>query len=124
MSTYHRPLKGVAKKTEYNGRVYPSKTQARRAMELDLLQRAGEVAWWIPEVTIDLGPDHRYRVDFLVAEWRPPHTTDPAVTAHAEDVKCIRTREQARHERLWRKYGPMPLHVLMRGKVEVIEREG
>jgi hypothetical protein len=42
---------------------------------------------------------------------------------HAEDVKAIKTRDQARHERMWRKYGPMPLHVITKSGTEVIEKE-
>lgn len=126
MSTYHRPLK--AKRTVYGGRTYPSRMQARRAAELDLLKQAGEVAWWLPEVTIPLGPDHKYRVDFLVAMWPwtwlgVPSDRPATLKVHAEDTKAIKTRDQARHERMWRKYGPMPLHVITKAGVEVIERE-
>ena len=39
---------------EYNGRVYHSKKEADYACELDLLQRAGEIKWWIPQYKIDL----------------------------------------------------------------------
>lgn len=117
MTTYHRPYR--ATRTEYNGRMYASKTQANRAMELDLLVKAGEVAWWLPEVTIPLGPDHSYRIDFLVAI---PDSIG-CILVHAEDVKSIKTREQARHERFWRKYGPFPLHVIIKGNVEVIEKD-
>ncbi len=120
MTAYHRPL--TAKRTEYNGRMYPSRMQARRAMELDLLVRAGEVAWWLPEYTFRLGPDHTYRVDFLVAY----HAGygGKSILVHAEDVKAVKTRDQARHERMWKKYGPpFPLHVITPKGTEIIERE-
>jgi hypothetical protein len=111
---YHRPRN--AKRTEYNGRIYPSKMQARRAYFLDMLVMAGEVAWWIPEVTIQLGPDHRYRVDFLVAVRLP----DTGIEVHAEDTKAIETREFARSKRLWAKYGPFDLHVITKTGTEIV----
>jgi hypothetical protein len=126
MTTYHRPLKGLARRTEYAGRVYASKMEANRAAELDLLVRAGAVAWWLPQVTIPLGPDHKMRVDFLVAERAKFGAAASALDAlfvHAEDVKGARTREHARHERLWRKYGPFELRIITKTGIEIIERE-
>ena len=114
MSTYHRPLK--ARRTEYGGRMYPSKMQANRAAELDLLVRASRVAWWLPEYRIRLGPDHWYRFDFLVATF-----FGDAFHVHAEDVKAVKTRDQARHERYWRKYGPFCLHIITPKGTEIIE---
>lgn len=120
MSHFHRTFK--ATRTEYNGRLYDSKHEAKRAMQLDLLKRAGEVAWWIPQVTIQLGPDHCYRVDFLVAEWASPCSGVQDVRVRAEDAKLVETREFARHRRMWKKYGPFDLHIVKRkGVIEVVE---
>ena len=112
--SYHRPF--AAKPTEHAGVRYASRTEARRAAELDLLQRAGEVRWWIGQVTVRLGcPENTFRVDFVVCE------KDGGV--HAEDVKAIETREFRRNKELWRKYGPFPLWVIMGKNLEIIEPE-
>jgi len=101
-----KPSKYGIKRTEYAGRMYDSPAEARRAEELE---NDKEVAWWIPQVVIELGvPEHKYRVDFLVAVW----TSHAAVIVHAEDVKGPETPEFRKHKKMWEKYGPFPLHVL------------
>lgn len=122
MAAYHRPFKAI--RTVHNGISYASKAEARRADELELLQRAGQIAWWIPQVTIRLGcPENTYRVDFLVAEqmrnvqgWGLQY----GLTIHAEDVKAIETREFVRNKRLWAIYGKFPLYVIRKGQIEII----
>jgi hypothetical protein len=95
---------------------YDSKAEANRAAILDVLRKAGEVRWWLRQVTIRLGcPENTYRVDFVVC------LRDGRV--HAEDVKAIETREFRRQKRLWKAYGPFPLHVIRRKTVEIIEPE-
>lgn len=95
------------KKTEYNGRIYDSPAEARRAKELD---NDPAVAWWIPQVTIELGiPEHKYKVDFLVAIKSPVFHH---VCIHAEDVKGFETPSFRKHKTMWKKYGKFPLHVL------------
>ena len=82
-----RRLKYNNKHTEYNGRVYASKAEARRAQELDLLKRAGEIYRWFPQTPYPLyGKNGNvvcvHIVDFHVftkdKEW-------------VEDVKGVRT---------------------------------
>lgn len=117
VTIYRRPFR--AQPTVYNGIRYASKAEARRAAELELLQRAGQVIWWIPQVTIRLGcPENTYRVDFLVAEM-----SQHGLTVHAEDVKGWETPLFAKHKRLWTRYGPFPLHVIHKGHVEIINPE-
>ncbi len=65
-------------RTEYRGRVYDSKAEARRAAELDALVPA-EIVAWFPQVTFNLAGGIRYRCDFLVIL--------PDGTWRAEDVK-------------------------------------
>jgi len=65
-------------RTEYRGRVYDSKAEARRAAELDKLVPA-EIVAWFPQVTFNLPGGIRYRCDFLVIL--------PDGTWRAEDVK-------------------------------------
>ena len=114
MTAYHRPFRAVP--TVVDGVRYDSKSEANRAATLELLRKAGEVRWWLRQVTVRLGcPENRYRVDFVVC------LKDGRV--HAEDVKAIETREFRRQKGLWKAYGPFPLHVVRRKTVEIIEPE-
>ena len=113
-----RQPKYKAIRTEYGGRWYASKAEAARAAELDLLLRAGKIAWWLPQVPICLGlPENRYVVDFLVAE---SDGGGNSVTVHAEDVKGTETAKFRRDVKLWLAYAPFPLWIIKRGKVREI----
>lgn len=60
MTAYKGTMRRIARTkyhnqpTEYNGRRYASKAEARRAQELDLLKAAGEVDRWLPQVKFAL----------------------------------------------------------------------
>lgn len=114
-----------ARPTEYGGVRYASKAEARRAAELDLLVRAGKVAWWLRQVPVDIGEpgvDLPFKVDFLVAESVKDYDGYGGhLVVHAEDVKGHRTPQFERRVRQWRKRGPFPLHVFGGGNAEVIE---
>ena len=68
------PLKGEkpkankyhAEKTEYNGRLYDSKAEARVAENLDLMKHSGGIVSWMPQVSVPLTKSTRIRPDFLV----------------------------------------------------------
>lgn len=45
----NRGRKYGARRTEYNGRTYDSAAEARHAVELDLLCKAGKIVGWIPQ---------------------------------------------------------------------------
>ena len=80
---------------------YDSKAEANRAAILELLRQAGEVRWWLRQVTVRLGcPENTYRVDFVVC------VKDGRV--HGEDVKAIETREFRRQKLLWKVIRPLP----------------
>lgn len=97
----------------YAGVRYDSKAEARRAGELDLLRDAGEIRFWVRQVTFRLGcPENVYRPDFLVI--------GSGDDVHAEDVKGSRTAKFNRDVKLWRAYGPCPLHVITGRNVEVV----
>jgi hypothetical protein len=101
-------------RTEYNGVGYSSKAEAKRAAELDFLMAAGEIKFWIGQPTFRLGCAlNVYKPDFLVV--------DPTGGVWCEDVKGVRTAKFARDVRLWRRYGPCPLHVISGRSLEVIE---
>lgn len=117
MSAYHRTFRAVP--TEVDGIRYDSKAEAKRAAELAILERAGEVRWWLRQVPVDVGEpgvDLPYRLDFLVC------LKDGSV--HGEDVKSIETVQFRRRVRQWRIRGPFALHVLKGKKVDVIHKEG
>jgi hypothetical protein len=87
------------------GVTYASNAEAIRAQQLWLLEFAGDVVSIARQVTFELGvPENKYRVDFVV--------TDKAGRQWAEEVKGYETSKFRRDKKLWKSYGPMPLHVL------------
>lgn len=80
-----KPRKYRNTPTVFQGREYASKREAQRAQELDLMEKAGEIAGWLPQWPFRLAGGIRYIADFLVLQndgtWR------------AEDVKSEATRK-------------------------------
>lgn len=118
-SMMRKPHKyGVAPKEQrtYSGVVYDSKAEGARAAELDLLVRVGDVPRYERQCEIALGPDFGTVVDFIV--WTRGGR-------HVEEVKGKETPRFRQVRRLWKKYGPMPMHILKRRgkgwKVEILE---
>ena len=62
--------KSSAEDRTYKNRVYDSKKEMYYAVELDLLQRAGEIKWWTPQIKFDLKAYDKkvctYTVDFKI----------------------------------------------------------
>ena len=107
-----RVNKHHAQRTEYNGVTYASRAEATRAAELDQLVEAGEIEWWIGQPKFRLGcPENVYVADFLVAVYVCFST---ACDMHVEDVKGQSLPKFKRDCKLWRQYGPIPLHVKRR----------
>jgi hypothetical protein len=114
-----RPNKYGAKKTEYGGATYDSRAEAAHARRLDLLQRAGDVLWWLRQVPVMIGQpgvDRPYRVDFVV-QYRDLRVV-------AEEIKGVETPQFKRQKKQWAKRGPFPLHIIRGKKVEVVEPGG
>ncbi len=109
-----------AQATEYHGRKYPSKAQAARAYQLDMMVISNEIHCYLEEVTIRLGPDFRYRADFVVFG----HGGIGVFRVWVEDVKGFMTPRFKTAVKLWRKYGPFPLHVIGNKSTEVIGGSG
>lgn len=83
-----RRSKYNAIRTEYDGRTYSSKLEAKHAAELDLLKRSGQIRGWLPQVSLPLaGTKRRMIVDFLVVR------SDGALELH--DTKGIVTKDWA-----------------------------
>ena len=63
-----KPSKYRNIKTEYAGRKYDSKKEARYAQGLDAALRAGEILAWTPQVSLPLTHNsvNRYRIDFVI----------------------------------------------------------
>lgn len=115
-----------AQRTEYNGISYASKAEAARAMELDLLLRAGEIVEWIGQPTVRLGiPENVYRPDFLViGKYSVHYRRQIHCASWYEDIKGMETPKFRRDKKLWKVYGRLPLHIIKGGKVvEVITPE-
>jgi len=96
-----------ASPTMYDGVRYASKAEALRALELDMMQAAGEIRWWISQPKFRLGvPENVYVADFLICNEDNMH--------RVEDVKGMRTPKFARDVKLWRRYGRLDLHIITR----------
>lgn len=109
-----KPNKYKAKRTEYGGRTYASRAEAKRAGELDILKAAGKVKWWLPQVPVFVGEDdvdNRVWIDFLVCEI----LSDGREHTYGEDVKGVETDKFKRQRKQWAKRGPFPL-VVIKGK--------
>ena len=94
-----------AKPTEYKGEEYPSQVEARRARQLDMEVKCGDVLWWIRHPVFQLGcKENTYRPDFKVV----PRFGN----SWCEEVKGQELEAWRRNKRLWKKYGPCDLKVL------------
>lgn len=103
----HKQSKYRASPTMYDGVRYASKAEALRALELDMMQAAGEIRWWISQPKFRLGvPENVYVADFLICNEDNMH--------RVEDVKGMRTPKFARDVKLWRRYGRLDLHIITR----------
>lgn len=71
--------------TVYAGREYASCREATRARDLDLLQKAGEIVYWWPQVPFPLSKGVKYVADFVVLL--------PDLSVRVEDVKSPATRK-------------------------------
>ena len=108
-----KPNKYGAEPTVSGGIRYDSKLEARRAMQLQLMQEAGEIWFFIAQPKFRLGvPENVYVADFLVL------ASDRRVWV--EDVKGRETAKFRRDKKLWARYGPCELHIITRHGVEVI----
>ena len=103
-----------AVRTEYAGRVYDSKAEAAYAIRLDLLIVSHEIKRWVPQPEYMLGEDFKYRADFLV--------TGNDDSRWVVDVKGHEMSRFRQAKKLWKKYGPLPLHIVKKGgAVEVVK---
>lgn len=86
------------KRTLYQGVVYDSQREASRAVELDLLKRAGEIICWQHHVIFPLSKGVSYEADFVVIY--------PDLHVEIEDTKGFRTHEYKIKAKLFQeKYG-------------------
>jgi hypothetical protein len=108
-----RPPKYRNNFTEYDGRTYASRAEADRARALDFDKQSGVIKHWEPQPRFRLGcAENVYVADFIV--WHMDGTT------HVEDVKGFESAKFKRDCRLWRRYGPVPLHVISRNRLAYI----
>ena len=90
MNRYHRH-KFNAVQVEYDGIKFPSKREGNRYLELKLLQKTGEVVFFLRQPMFDLPGNVKYRADFIIF-WAAGFVT-------IEDVKGVRTKEFIRAKR-------------------------
>ena len=74
-----------AKVTEIDGIKFHSKKEARYYQQIKMLQKAGDIVFFLRQVPFDLPGGIKYRLDFL--EFRKDGTV------HAIDVKGFKTSE-------------------------------
>lgn len=113
---FKRNKYGVAPKADrtHNGKVYPSKAEMLCAKSL---QADPTITLIIEQPQVPLGQDTVYKPDFYVYR-------ASANEAYFIDVKGVETRDFKRNKKLWKTYGPLPLHIRKNGKVvEIVERE-
>ena len=80
-----------AQQVEYDGIKFPSKKEANRYLELKLLQRAGEVVFFLRQVPFHLPGNTKYLCDFQVF-WKDG-------TVGHEDAKGMRTKAFIRNKK-------------------------
>lgn len=111
-----------ARPVTVDGVRYASQAEAIRGQQLAAQLRLGLIRELELQPRFALGcPENVYVADFRVVDDRG--------RVRVEDVKGFETPAFRRNKRLWRKYGPHPLHVLTRQRrgdqwrVEIIEGE-
>lgn len=75
------------KKTFYNGILYDSRAEAKKAQDLDLMIKAGEIDFWLRQVPFKLPGDTVYRLDFVTFKICPDCYSD-----HGYKVKFIEVK--------------------------------
>ena len=86
------------RRTLYEGVMFDSQKEASRAVELDMLKRAGEVICWTPHVVFPLSKGVSYEADFVIV-YADLHV-------EVEDVKGVRTKEYRIKKKLFaERYG-------------------
>lgn len=103
-----------AVRTEYNGRTYASKAEAAHATLLDI-----QKVRWEPQPRFHLGcPENTYVADFAILD-----ADGNVVRVH--EVKGHRTAKFKHDMKLWKAYGPCPLHIFEKGRLkEVVVPQG
>lgn len=107
--------------TEWNGELYPSKAEAERARNLEMLKRGGQIAYWhrgTRTQIIDGGPGRRvfYTPDFVVC--------DMDGAQHAEDVKGSVPRDFRMRAILYELQTGVPLRVVDSGGAVIWTPQG
>ena len=74
-TAYRSPMVGL--------RNYQSKAEAKRAAELDLLVRAGDVEFWLPQPSFPLPGGTSYKADFQI-HWAYPRKFGLPSRTHSE----------------------------------------
>lgn len=103
-----RKHKFSAKKTELDGIKFPSKLEASYYERLKLLQKAGEVVFFLRQVPFHLGGGVTYRVDYQVF-----YTNGEVAFI---DVKGHETEEFITKKKLVESMYPVEIEVVKKGQ--------
>jgi hypothetical protein len=91
--------------TVVDGKTFDSKAEARRYRELKLMQQAGEISGFGEQPSFIIGPEIRYRPDFIVC--------DRQGQVWVEDVKGKETAAFVIKAKLFRERYPwLPLKII------------
>ena len=90
--------------SEHNSIKFPSKKERDRYIQLRLLQRSGEVVFFLRQPLFDLGGGTTYKADFLIF-WASGGVT-------IEDVKGFKTKEFIRAKKQVEARYPVKIEVI------------
>lgn len=93
-----------AKRTEYNGRKYPSKLEAKYAAYLDTLVASGDIIFFLQQVPFLLPGGIIYRLDFMEF-----HKNGDIIFT---DVKGVETKEFILKKKLMEDTYPFTLNIV------------
>ena len=89
---------------EYDGLKFPSKREGKRYLELKLLQKAGEILFFLRQPAFDIPGGVKYSADFLIF-WTAGHVT-------VEDSKGVLTKEFVRNKKIVEALYPVIIEVV------------
>ncbi len=97
-----KPTKYRNVPTEADGKIYQSRHEANRHVEVDMMWRAGEIAAYAEQVRFRLPGGIEYRADFVL------HFADG--TYRVEDAKGVRTKDYKLKKRLMEEVLGIKIH--------------
>lgn len=82
-----KPSKYRAKRTEYAGVLFDSKKEAEFAQKLDLLIKAGDIDFYLRQVSFPLPGKSSHRIDFVTFKTKAPRSLGQVWAIHFLEIK-------------------------------------